>query len=120
MQKTQMLSGFIEECDAGEFSRKVQACLAEVSSGVSKTDKPGKLVMQFDIKPTKASNQSGASVKVNVSSKLTYTKPTFNGKVSEENTTETPMHINKDHSISLLPTSHDDMFDTKISQIAKP
>jgi hypothetical protein len=120
MQETKMLAGFIEECDTGAFARKVQACLAEVASGVSKTDKAGKLVLSFDIKPTKASNHSGASVKVNVSSKLNYTKPTFNGKVSEENTTETPMHINKDHSISLLPTSHDDMFDTKISNISQP
>jgi hypothetical protein len=119
MKETAVLIDFIEECDTGHFAKKVQACLAEVAQGVSRTDKPGKLVMEFNIKPKKASNQNGASVKVDVSSKLTYTKPTFNGKVSEENITETPMHINKDHSISLLAKSHDDLFDSKVTLMAQ-
>jgi hypothetical protein len=119
MQENNVLFSFIDECDTGAFAKKVQACLAEVAQGVARTDKPGELVMRFSIKPKKASNQNGASVKVDVASKLTYTKPTFNGKVSEENTTETPMHINKDNSISLLAKSHDDMFDTKVSTIGQ-
>ncbi|MEI8647433.1 hypothetical protein P4S73_04800 [Paraglaciecola sp. Hal342] len=119
MQETEILNTFVSECDTGAFAKKVEACLREVAAGISKTDKPGKLVLQFDIKPKKASNQNGASVKVNVTSKLTYTKPTFNGKVNEENTTETPMHINKDGSISLLASSHDDMFNDKVSTIGQ-
>lgn len=111
---------FMSEVDTGAFSNKVSAYLTEVAANVARHDKAGKLVLTFEIKPAKHSNQNGSGVKANVTSKVSYVRPTLNGKLAEENTTETPMVINKDGTVSLLAKSHDDMFaDDKLTSIAK-
>ena len=118
-QNQEIINEFMSEVDTGAFSRKVSAYLAEVASNVARHDKVGKLSMTFDIKPAKNTNQTGAGVKANIISKVSYVRPTMNGKLAEENITETPMVINKDGSITLLAKSHDDMFDEKVSLMAK-
>lgn len=120
MENKDIISEFMGEVDTGAFSRKVSAYMAEVASNVARHDKVGKLTMSFDIKPAKNTNQTGAGVKASIIAKVSYVRPTPNGKLAEENITETPMVINKDGSITLLAKSHEDMFDgDKISTLAK-
>lgn len=75
MQNQDNITNFIGELDAGAFQRRVAACLAEVAKGISLTDKPGEITLSFKIKPAKNSNQTGAGVRVGVTSKISYTRP---------------------------------------------
>ncbi|WP_438863792.1 hypothetical protein [Neptunicella sp.] len=120
-QPTPVLDEFLSEVDTGAFHRQLTAFLQEVAGSVSRLDKPGKLMMQFDIKPAKNTAQTGAGSKVTVIAKSSYMRPTNAGKIAEESTSETPMWINKDNSITLLAKSHQDMFsnDNKVASLNK-
>ena len=92
------LNEFLAEVDSGAFERQLTAFLTEVSN------------VTFKIEPAATSAQNGAGIKVKVVSTAKYSRPTPTGKINEETTTETPMWVNKDGSISLLAKSHDDLF----------
>ena len=114
------LLNFMQEVDSGAFAIRAAAYLKEVAQAVARHDKGGEIVIKFSIKPSKKTNQTGAGARCDVVTKLNYVRPTNNGKIAEENNTETPMWINKDGSVTLLAASHDDMFDgDKISRITK-
>jgi hypothetical protein len=104
------LNEFLAEVDSGAFERQLTAFLTEVSKSIYRFNKGGKLDVTFKIEPAATSAQNGAGIKVKVVSTAKYSRPTPTGKINEETTTETPMWVNKDGSISLLAKSHDDLF----------
>jgi len=80
---------FFSELDAGVFEEKLSRQLSEVAGAVIDHGKPGKVTITLDM------TAIGSSSQVKVAHKLTYSRPTSKGKVSEENMTETPMHVGR-------------------------
>ena len=103
-QKGTDISNVLAELDAGVFSQKINRALSDTALGVVQNGKVGKVTITFDLKQIATSNQ------VNVSHKLTYTKPTGNGKVTEENTTATPMHVGPGGKLTLFPENQEKLF----------
>lgn len=97
------VTDILTELDAGVFEQKVSAALADVAMGVVGTGKVGKVVVTFDLKQIDASNQ------VSVKHQVKFSKPTPNGKVDEENTTATPMHVGVRGRLSLFPENQETM-----------
>lgn len=105
MSKSQQnIVDVIGDLDAGVFAQKMEAALADVAAGVVQTGKTGKVTITFELKQIATSNQ------VSVKHKLAYVKPTEKGKASEENTTETPMHVGPRGKLSLYPESQPDLY----------
>ena len=94
----------IGDLDAGVFAQKMEHALHAVAEGVVATGKAGKVTITFDIKQIATSNQ------VAVKHKLAFVRPTNNGKIAEENTTETPMHVGVRGKLTLFPESQAELF----------
>lgn len=104
IQSPQENIDLIEELDAGVFSQKLARALADVALGVVTTGKKGRVTIQFDM------DQIADSTQVSIDHKLTYAKPTENGKTGEENTTSTPVYVGSGGMLTILPNTNRDMF----------
>lgn len=93
------------DLDAGVFEQKLARSLSDVALGVVTTGKKGKVVVTFDLEQIANSNQ------VNLHHSLKYVKPTGNGKLTEENTTATPMHVGVGGKLTLFPENQQNLFD---------
>lgn len=102
---TTNVKNFLEDLEGGVFAEKIGRALSDVAAGVVDNGKAGKVVIQLDVKQIATSHQ------VNISHKLGYVKPTRNGKISEENTTETPMYVGSGGDMTLFPEGQDQLFD---------
>lgn len=96
---TQPVTELLDDLDAGIFVQKVTTALAEAALGVIHTGKKGKVVLTFDLSRIGDSNQ------VNLQHSLKYVKPTNKGKVIEEDTTCTPLHVGPRGHLSLFPAT---------------
>lgn len=94
----------INDLDAGVFGQKLQAALHSVAEGVVGYGKVGKVSVTFDLKQIASSNQ------VEVTHKLSFSRPTANGRSTEENTTKTPMHVGVRGKLTLFPESQPELF----------
>lgn len=94
----------IGDLDAGVFAAKLEHALHAVAEGVVTTGRAGKVSVTFDIKQIASSHQ------VAVKHKLAFVRPTNNGRRTEENTTETPLHVGVAGKLTLYPESQPDMF----------
>ena len=92
------------ELDAGVFLQKVSRGLADCALGAVTTGKPGKVVLTFDLK------QIGTSNQVHIKHSIKMAKPTPNGKVTEENATETPVYVHTVGKLSVFPDKQEPMF----------
>lgn len=93
----QSVSELLPDLDAGIFDRKVSTALAEASLGVVTTGKKGKVVLTFDLERIGDGNQ------VQCKHSLRYVKPTAKGRVTEEDSTSTPLHVGPRGHLSLFP-----------------
>lgn len=92
------------EFDAGIFNSKIEASLKLVALGVIHNGKKGNVTISLDLE------QIGDSHSVKVKHTLKYNSPTKNGKTSEENTTSTPMYVDKDGVLTISPQLQQDLF----------
>lgn len=104
MTQTPNLSITLDELDAGILMSKLTKATADVALGVIQHNKKGKIILTLDLE------RIGESMQVNVSHKINYIKPTFRGKATEEDTTVTPMHVNKHGHLSIAPDTQLDIF----------
>ncbi|WP_417500769.1 hypothetical protein [Marinobacter sp.] len=88
---------FFEDLDGGVFIQKLARALSEVAGGVVDNNDKGRVDIQLNVK------RIGQSYQVNIGSTLKYTVPTLRGKISEEDTTETPMYVNTGGKLSIFP-----------------
>ena len=95
----QPVSELLDDLDAGVFAQKVTTALAEAALGVVHTGRKGKVVLTFDLSRIGDSNQ------VNLQHGLKYVKPTNKGRVIEEDTTSTPLHVGPRGHLSLFPAT---------------
>ncbi len=101
---------FLGELDAGVFMNKIAAALNTVGLGVLNNGNKGKVVLTFDFE------RMGNSVeekRVKIKHKLQYSTPTPRGKASEEDTTETPMWVNKGGKLTILQEDQGQLFSIK-------
>jgi hypothetical protein len=97
----------LAELDAGVFAQKLARAMADTALGVVITSKKGRVTVQLDIAPI------GTSHQVSIAHKLSFAKPTGNGKVSEENTTETPVYVGAGGKLTILPDNQPDLYKSK-------
>ncbi|WP_333679918.1 hypothetical protein [Dyella sp.] len=102
--KQNQLYDLFGELDAGIFINQVTRSLADVALGSVTTGKPGKVTLTFDLK------QIGTSNQVHIKHAIKMTKPTPNGKVTEENATETPVYVGTGGVLSVFPDKQESMF----------
>lgn len=95
---------FFEDLDGGVFAQKLARALSEVAGGVVDHDAKGRIDIQLNMQ------RIGQSYQVNIGHTLKYTVPTLRGKISEEDTTETPMHVNTGGKLSIFPENQHQMF----------
>lgn len=95
---------FFEELDGGVFADKLGAALHDAAKGVVDYERAGKVTITLDIK------RLGKGHQVTISHKLVAAMPTPRGKVTEEETTETPMHVGK-NGVTFFPEDQYPMFD---------
>ncbi|MGH1371159.1 MAG: hypothetical protein ACRBBW_03930 [Cellvibrionaceae bacterium] len=104
---------FFDDLDGGVFGEKLAHILSDVAGAVIDHNKQGEVNIKLQLK------RIGNSYQVGINHKLTYVKPTAKGKASEENTTETPMHVGKGGRLTLFPENQGSMFD-KTGNVTTP
>lgn len=97
----------MDEFDAGIFVQKIDRAMKDVALGVVTTGKKGKVIIEL------ALDRIGESSQVSVKHTLKFTKPTERGKVLEDNTTSTPLHVLPGGVLSVAPERQTDMFKTE-------
>jgi hypothetical protein len=95
---------FLEDLDGGVFIQKLARAISEVAGGVVDNNDKGSIDIKLNIK------RIGQSYQVNIGHTLKYTVPTLRGKISEEDTTETPMHVNTGGMVSIFPENQNQLF----------
>jgi len=88
---------FIADLDGGVFEEKLARALSRVAAGVIDNKAPGRVTITLDLK------RIGDSHQVAIKHKLSYRQPTAKGDLTENNTTETPMHVGVGGRMSLFP-----------------
>ncbi|MBZ3683997.1 hypothetical protein J1N41_22930 [Providencia rettgeri] len=101
---------FLGELDAGVFENKVATVLNDVALGVINHAGKGKVIIEMDISRM---NNSIEEKRVLIQHKLKFTAPTPKGKRSEEDTTETPMYVNKGGKLSIMQEDQGQLFSIK-------
>ncbi len=102
-----IIPDFIGELDAGVFENKLAAALNNVALGVLNNGGKGKVQVTFDIERL---NNSIEEKRVEIKHKLSFTTPTPRGKSSEEDSTETPMYVNKGGKLTILQEDQGQLF----------
>ncbi|EBM5663470.1 hypothetical protein L3L93_001605 [Salmonella enterica] len=98
------VENFIKELDGGVFIDKVGAVLSEVALGVNSTNKKGKVIIEMEL-------SSLDENRVSIAHKLKFNRPTMRGSKSEEDTTNTPMYVNKGGELTLFRKDQGQLFD---------
>jgi len=98
------LNETLDEFDAGIFTAKATEALKQVAMGVVATGKKGQVIITLDLE------QIGDSSSVQTKHTLKYGRPTKNGKITEENTTSTPMYVDNLGYMTISPQTQDDLF----------
>lgn len=101
------VEAFFRELDGGVFIEKLARALSEVAGGVMDHQTGGSVKLNFSI------NRIGSSQQVNVKHKLEYTVPQLRGKVTEDDTTDTPMYVSTGGKMSFYPENQADFFNIK-------
>lgn len=99
------ITDFISELDGGVFENKLSRAISDVAIGVVNEGKPGKVVITLDMKPI------GNGHQVAIDHKLSFVRPTRKGKLSEEDATQTPMHVGPQGRLSMFPENQNQLFD---------
>ncbi|QDL35373.1 hypothetical protein [Serratia liquefaciens] len=98
---------FLGELDAGVFMNKISAALNATALGVLNNGGKGKIVITLDL--DRLSN-SVEEKRVGIKHQLKLVTPTPRGKVSEEDTTETPMYVGKGGKLTILQEDQGQLF----------
>lgn len=94
---------FFGELDGGVFETKLSAVLNDVATGVLNNRAKGKVTVTFEISPFDDN-------RVKITHKLSSVRPTARGKSSEEDTTETPMYVNRGGKLTVLQEDQGQLF----------
>jgi hypothetical protein len=95
---------FITDLDGGQFDRKLSVALSQVAAATVDNDKVGEVTVKFTFKKIPGTQQ------VHCEHALKFTRPTMDGKASEEEKRNTALHVGKFGRLSLAPENQLGMF----------
>lgn len=98
------ITDFLTDLEGGVFAAIVGRAIQVAAAGTVTHEKNGKVTISLDFAQVASSRQ------VIVKHTVAYSEPTEHGKATEERTTQTPMYVNQDGSVSLVPASQTDLF----------
>lgn len=98
MKKTDF-TALLPDLNGGVLEQQIGSALSDVASNVVTHGKKGRVVLTFDFK------QVGDSHQVTMTHTLKATIPTRRGKITEENETDTVLHVGTGGVLSLFPTT---------------
>jgi len=90
---------FITDLDGGVFDRKLSIALSSVAAAVVDNTKPGKVTVEFTLTRIAGTSQ------VQSEHLLKFSRPTMDGKASEEEKRSTVLHVGKFGALSLAQPS---------------
>lgn len=99
------VSEFLSDLDAGVFERKLSVALSQAAAAVVDHDKVGEVTVKFSLKKIPGTSQ------VSCSHLLKFSRPTSGGKVSEEDSRDTVLHVGKNGRLSLVPETQTVLFE---------
>jgi hypothetical protein len=97
------ITEFLQELDAGVFAEKVGHELSQIAMAVVEHGRPGRLQVTLDFK------QIGHHHQLTVKHTMTSTRPTLRGKKTEEDATDTPMHVGRGGKMTFFPDTQMDL-----------
>ena len=86
---------FITDLDGGMFDHKLSIALSQVAAAAVDNDKAGEVSVKFTFKKIPGTTQ------VHCEHVLKFSRPTLDGKASEEEKRTTPLHVGKFGSLTL-------------------
>ncbi|MFN7155057.1 MAG: hypothetical protein ACK4OE_15340 [Acidovorax sp.] len=96
---------FITDLDGGQFDRMLSIALSQVAAGTCDNDGKGEVTVKFSFTKVPGAAQ------VICAHALKFTRPTADGKASEEVTRKTALHVGKFGRLTLAPENQMAMFD---------
>lgn len=90
---------FVTDLDGGQFDRMLSIALSKVAASVVDREKKGKVSIDLSFEHIKGTHQ------VRVAHVVKFTQPTMSGKVAEEATGATVLHVGRFGRISLAQPS---------------
>lgn len=90
---------FIADLDGGVFERKLSIALSQVAAAAMDNNKNGEVTLKFVFSKIPGTSQAQCE------HTLKFSKPTMDGKATEEEKRSTPMHVGKFGSLSLTPAN---------------
>lgn len=94
---------FITDLDGGVFDRKLSIALSQVAAAVVDNNRAGEVNVKLSFKRIPGTTQ------VHVEHTLKYSRPTLDGKASEEESRTTAMHVGKFGKLTLAPENQLEM-----------
>ena len=88
---------FISDLDGGMFDRKLSIALSQVAAAAVDTNNAGEVTVKFSFTKIPGTQQ------VQCKHQLKFTRPTADGKASEEESRTTPLHVGRFGRLSLAP-----------------
>lgn len=95
---------FITDLDGGQFDRMLSIALSQVAAGTCDNDGKGEVTVKFSFTKVPGASQ------VICAHALKFTRPTADGKASEEVTRKTALHVGKFGRLTLAPENQIAMF----------
>lgn len=96
---------FMSDLDGGQFDRMLSIALSQVAAGTCDNDGKGEVTVKFSFTKVPGAAQ------VICAHALKFTRPTADGKASEEVTRKTALHVGKFGRLTLAPENQMAMFD---------
>lgn len=97
-----IFTNVLPDLEGGVFPAKIDQALKDVALGVISHDKAGSVTIKLDLSKIKGTHQ------VRMKHKVSYSQPTLNGKKTEENTTDTPLFVGQNGSLTITPENQMD------------
>jgi hypothetical protein len=91
------LTELLPDLNGGVFEQQINGALSDIAANVCTHGKKGELVIKFAMK------QIGEGNQVALTHSLKSVVPKARGKVTEETSTETPLHVERGGKLSLYP-----------------
>lgn len=95
---------FVTDLDGGQFDRMLSIALSQVAAGTCDNDGKGEVTVKFSFTKVPGAAQ------VICAHALKFTRPTADGKASEEVTRKTALHVGKFGRLTLAPENQIALF----------
>ncbi|WP_198021989.1 hypothetical protein [Algiphilus aromaticivorans] len=91
------IAELIGELNAGIYEQQINSALSDIAAHVCETGKEGQLTLTFKVKQIADSSQ------VSIEHSLKSVVPKLRGKVTEEHSTQTPLHVGRAGTLTIFP-----------------